>query len=303
MPQEPAVKTLSELSAPYSGVFRAEHATALGVTRNQLARLGAQGVIERVHPSTYRMTSVAMSGMQRLRAALLWAGPSAAATGRSAAAQYHLEGVRPTQPEIVLPRGVRGRTPGISVSHSDPSSQMIRRIQGLRTTGIEATLLQLAHLLDEESFEIACEDARRRRLTSVPALRAYLQRFGGRGRPGVAHLRFLIEQLDPKWPSRSTLEVKTRRLLVANGLTTFTREYPLAWNGHTYRYDFAFEEQHTILETNGRRWHDDATDYERDNAKWSVPGYHGHRLILATWDRVTRHPDQFLDELSTTLAA
>ena len=303
MPQEPAVKTLSDLSAPNSGVFRAERATARGVTRKQLARLGAQGVIERVHPSTYRMTAVAPSDTQRLRAALLWAGARAAAAGRSAAALYHLEGVRPARPEIVLPHDVRARTSQITVSHAHPASQMIRRVGGLRTTGVEATLLHLAHHLDEESFEIACEDARRRHLTSIPALRTYLQRFGRRGRPGVTRLRTLIGELDPTWPSRSTLEVKTRRLLVANGLTDFTREFPLDWNGRTYRYDFVFQGQRTILETNGRRRHDDPTDYERDNAKWSVPGCHGYRLILATWDRVTRHPEQFLGELITTLAA
>jgi very-short-patch-repair endonuclease len=294
---------LSELSAPRSGVFRAEHATALGVTRRQLARLTVQGVIERVHPSTYRMTSVAASGTQTLRAALLWAGARSAAAGRSAAAQYRLEGVRAAQPEIVLPRDVRGRTSGMLVSHADPASQMIRTVDGIRTTGVEATLLRLAHLLDAESFEIACEDARRRRLTSIPALRAYLERFGRRGRPGVASTRKLIEELDSTWPSRSALEIKTRRLLVANGLTDFTREFPLHWNGRTYRYDFAFEGRRTIVETNGRRWHDDASDYERDNAKWSVPGCHGYRLLLATWDRVIRHPDQFLSELVTTLAA
>jgi very-short-patch-repair endonuclease len=284
-------------------VFRAEYATALGVTRKQLARLGAQQVIERVHPSTYRMTSVASTGTQQLRAALLWAGERSAAAGRSAAAQYRLEGVHASRPEIVLPHEVRGRTSRITVSHADPASQMIRTVGAIRTTGIEATLLRLAHLLGEEPFEIACEDARRRRLTSVPALRAYLARFGRRGRPGVARTRTLIEDLDPRWPSRSTLEVKARRLLVANGLTDFTRELPLDWNGRTYRYDFAFEGRRTILETNGRRWHDDASDDERDNAKWSVPGCYGYRLVLATWDRVTRHPEQLLTELVTTLAA
>jgi hypothetical protein len=59
----------------------------------------------------------------------------------------------------------------------------------------------------------------------------------------------------------------------------------------------------TILETNGRRWHDDAVDYERDNEKWSVPGRHGFRLVLATWDKVTRDPDELLAELLTTMAA
>jgi hypothetical protein len=38
-----------------------------------------------------------------------------------------------------------------------------------------------------------------------------------------------------------------------------------------------------ILETNGRRWHDDPADFERDQEQWSVPARHGFRLVFATW--------------------
>ena len=103
--------------------------------------------------------------------------------------------------------------------------------------------------------------------------------------------------------AQSVLEVKTRRLLVARGFTDFVREFPLQWNGRTYRFDFAFVRQRTILETNGRRWHDDASGYEFDNEKWSVPGRHGYRVVLATWDKVNRRPARLLSELATTLAA
>jgi hypothetical protein len=30
---------------------------------------------------------------------------------------------------------------------------------------------------------------------------------------------------------------------------------------------------------------------------------HGRKLVLATWDKVTKRPDAFLEELRTTLAA
>ena len=97
--------------------------------------------------------------------------------------------------------------------------------------------------------------------------------------------------------------MKTRRLLVAKGVTGFQREFPLEWGGRVHRFDFAFEATRTILETNGRRWHDDATDYEHDNEKWSVPGRHGYRLVLATWAKVTQRPEQLLEELAATRAA
>jgi hypothetical protein len=66
-------------------------------------------------------------------------------------------------------------------------------------------------------------------------------------------MRRLLAELDPVHPARSTLEVKTRRRLVAHGITGFVRELPLEWNGQVYHYDFAFPEHQVILETNGRR--------------------------------------------------
>ncbi len=179
---------------------------------------------------------------------------------------------------------------------------MVRMKNGLRVTGVEPMLLAIGAQLDAEAFEVACEDARRRRLTTVAALRAYLDRFGRQGRAGAKVMRGLLDEIDPMYPSRSTLEVKTRRLLVANGITDFVREFPLEWNGRTYRFDFGFERRGAILETNGRRWHDDPTDYEHDNEKWSVPGRHGFRIVFATWAKVTKHPDALVQELEAALA-
>jgi hypothetical protein len=188
-------------------------------------------------------------------AALLWAGDDAAAAGRSAAELYGFEGVTASRPEIVVPPERRARSATVVVHHAHHrGALMTRTVRGVRVTGVEPTLVALAHSLEPEAFEIACEDARRRGLTSVAAIGSYLERWGRRGRPGVAATRALMAELDPVNASRSALEVKTRRLLVANDLGDFTREFPLGWNGRTYRYDFAFERSRVILEVNGRRW-------------------------------------------------
>jgi hypothetical protein len=303
MKKELPVATLSRLSAPTLGVFGGRQAAALGVIRKQLAALRQAGVIERALPNTFRMTSVAPSSEQRLWAALAWAGAGTAAAGRSAGERYGMEGVRAGRPEIVVAKSFGGHSQEVRIHRTaDAASLMLRRHRGMLTTGVEATLLGLAATLGEEELEIACEDARRRRLTSVPGLRSYLERFGRAGRPGVRGLRRLLRDLDPTHSSRSTLEVKARRLLVARGFSNFVREFPLPWQGRMYRFDFAFEREATILETNGRRWHDDPSDYERDNDKWSVPGRHGYRIVLATWSKVTEHPDDLVVELAATLS-
>ncbi len=302
MSNERPTGTISRLSADSLGVFRGSAAVALGVSRHQLTALVGAGVIERELPDVYRMTVVRRSSEQRLRAALLWGGSDSVGAGLSAGEHYTLEGVHARRPEIIVGGTRRLRSERVTVHRTeDLVPLMVRRHRELRVTGVEATLVALAHALDAEAFEIACEDARRRGLTGVPALRNYLERFGRKGLPGMRATRDLLDDLDPVYAARSTLEVKTRRLIVANGITDFTREFPLSWNGRTYRYDFCFQRSRTILETNGRRWHDDPTDYEHDNEKWSVPGRHGYRIVLATWAKVTRHPNEFLRELTASM--
>ena len=63
----------------------------------------------------------------------------------------------------------------------------------------------------------------------------------------------------------------------------------LLWLGARYR-SLPPLDRRVILETNGRRWHDDATDDEHDNEKWSVPGRCGYRIVFATWGRSTATP-------------
>jgi hypothetical protein len=242
--------------------------------------------------------------MQQLHAALLWAGEEAAGEGRSAGAVYGLEGVGCRRPEVTVPRSVVRRHKSVSVSRTDRrDALMIRRYDGVRVTGVEATIVRLAHRLDEEALEIASEDARRRRLTSMTALNVYLDRYARPGQRGVATLRRLLHELDPVHPARSTLEVKTRRLLAARGLGGFEREFPLEWDGRTYYFDFAYCGDLTIVETNGKRFHDDPIDFEHEQEKRSVPGRHGYKLVMATYDKVTRHPDAFIRELQATLSA
>ena len=104
-----AVATLTTLSRSTLGVFRGNAAVVLGVTRKQIGALVAAGVVERLHPDTYRMSVVAASNEQALRAALMWAGTTAVATGCSAGETYELDGVRAAVPEIIGSSVLRAR--------------------------------------------------------------------------------------------------------------------------------------------------------------------------------------------------
>src|SRR4029077_6532114 len=62
-PKSP-VAIVSELAVATDGAFRGAEAVRRGVSRDQLAHLRAQGVIERVFPDTYTLTAVPRSDAQ-----------------------------------------------------------------------------------------------------------------------------------------------------------------------------------------------------------------------------------------------
>lgn len=288
-------------------MFTGAEAMKLGVNRNQLARLTERGVLRRVLPAVYALASVRVSPRQTLRAALLWGGDKSAAACRTAGYVYDFEGIAPPSlPQISLPHSKRKRDRRITIIECrDEGAMMVRTYNGVRVVGVEACLVQLAAALHgddgDEALEIACEDARRRRLTGMPALRKYLDVHGGRGRDGVARLRALLDELDPKHPSRSTLEVKTRRLLAASGLPKFEREVPLTWRGTTRYFDFGRPDDKLVLECNSKRWHDDPADYVDYNDKASIPGKLGWTIIFITWDEVMKRPDKLVADIRAAL--
>lgn len=108
MRAEAAIAALSGLAR--GGVFASADAVDKAhVSRKQLASLASAGVIDRVLPGVYRLIAVPRSWQQWLRAAILWGGEDAAASGPSAGQVYGFEGVHADKPHIVVPSARRLR--------------------------------------------------------------------------------------------------------------------------------------------------------------------------------------------------
>ncbi len=304
MPQERADITLARIARRQYGAFSREQAVRAGLSEKQIQHRIATELWPQVLPKVYRHAGTPPTKDLELTGALLWAGENAVVTGRSGGELWGVSDVEAVKPEIIVPRSLRARSKRVVVHRSDDRAALqVRRIRGFPVTSAAATLLTLASDLSRVELEAAFESARRARIVTIPAMRRYLDTHGRRGVAGTNTLRSIVDALDPVAPSRSTLEVLTGQLLVAFGLSDFVREYKMEWQGRTYYFDFAFPRQKVILETNGRRWHNDASDYEHDHEKWSVPGRYGWRIVFATWDKVAKHPELLLNELYVALAA
>jgi hypothetical protein len=217
-----------------------------GLPERTIERRMGQGRWHRALPAVYRIEGAPITWEQELLAACLWAGSGAAASHRSAARLWGLDGTWPTTVEITAPR----RSPRNDlIVHRGPASDVVHRGR-LPVTSVTRTLLDLCGVIDARSVEAALLDALRRRMTSMRAIRRALDATP-RGRRGTKSLRALIQRFGPGMPE-SVLEARVLNILREAGLPRPALQHHVRSGGRLVaRVDFAYPE---VKVSCGRTW-------------------------------------------------
>ena len=103
------------LAEPRAGWFLAADATGAGVSRQQLARYVASGVLQRTAHGVYRLRHFPVQRFEDVIEACLWAGPDAVASHDTALAVYGLGDAMPASIHITVPRRLRKERRGVIV--------------------------------------------------------------------------------------------------------------------------------------------------------------------------------------------
>jgi very-short-patch-repair endonuclease len=228
-------------------------------------------------------------------------GPDALASHRSAAALWKLEGAREGFIEITSPRS-KSR-PGIVLHVSALELCDISAVEGIPTTNVSRTLLDLGAVTGQEVVESALDDALRRGLTSLPRLRWWLEQLGGRGRRGAGVLRTLLMERDPKTaPPESVLEARLVRLLRRARLPEPTRQFEVREQGELLaRVDLAYPDVHLAIEADGYRYHSGRAAWQRDLERRNRLTSRGWRIIHVTWADIISGAQDVVTEIRRAL--
>ena len=185
--------TVAEMAAARHGVFTWEDWLAAGLDSGQLAREIARGVVERIHPTVYRMSGAPRTWRQSLAAAVASGGPMALASHRAAASLWELPDASGRIVELMAPRHRRVERRGVRVHESMDLPAMDRwLIDAIPVTGINRTLLDLARFAPVERVGSSVDDAVRRQLTSYEGLATWLAQVRRRGVRGVRRLSVVM---------------------------------------------------------------------------------------------------------------
>jgi very-short-patch-repair endonuclease len=238
------------------------------MSEDAVHRLLAAGEWRRAFRKVYALASWEPEWHQTLLAACLSAGPGVAASHRTAAVLWEMDGVERHGLEIVSGRRSRLCHSQLVV-HTTRRPFVIHRRQGLPLTTPTRTLVDLSGVLSTRALELAVEDALRRGLTSVSKIQLALLEEAGKGTHGSRNLSRLVGERRMTMPaSGSSLEVGVARALRKAHLPEPFRQYEVSdANGFRARLDFAYPEAKLAIEADGYRWHSGRKPWARDLAR------------------------------------
>ena len=270
------------------------------MTQEAIRHLLRTGRRERVAGGVYRLVGSPPTWEQRVIAEVLAAGPSAAASHRSAAALLGIPGFdRRGRPEVTTPRARRHRASSAIVHRWRPfPSHHLTVIEGIVTTRVARTLIDLAGVVKAGRAERAVDNCLAAGTVTYRALDATFLELAGRGRSGVAVMRAILAERSELYVApESELEADFFALLADHGLELPVRQYNVGddqeWIG---RVDYAFRGRRRLLELDSRRHHSSLLDRQADRERDA-------RVRAAGWPPVERFTtDDVVNHPSETLA-
>ncbi len=262
------------------------------IARWQLASLGLgsaaidhrvrSGKLHLIHRGVYAVGHRVLSMQGRWMAAVLAAGSGAVLSHQSAAALWGIRSDNRISIDVTSPRKLHRRSNLLPHCAVLPPDEVTIH-EGIPTTTVPRTLLDLASVLPRQAVQRAMTEADVQRLTDPLSLPDLIARHP-RAR-GVTKLRDHLPTI-----TRLELEHRFHAFLTA---AVLPRPH---FNTHIegYEVDIAWPEQRLIAELDGYAAHGTREAFERDRQR-------DRHLLLAGW-RVTRITWRQLHDNPTTLA-
>ena len=232
-------------------------------------------------------------------AAVLAGGDGAAASHFAAARLRHLPVAVRGEVDVTVSRtGLR--RPGIRFHHAALPPDERDEVDGIVTTTVARTLLDLAGVLAPFRIEKLIHEAEYRLLTDVVSLPTLIERYPGRR--GIRALRrILASGRLGEDRTESELEDLFRAFLGERDLPAPRWNVPMVVRGTSIRPDCVWPQWRLIVELDGRAAHERRRTSESDRARDRRLQVAGWRVVRVTWGQLRIEPDQLERDLMALL--
>jgi hypothetical protein len=210
----------TRLAAGQDGLLTHCQLAGCGYSNKQVQRLLDAGHLRLLERELYAIAGAPITHRQKIRAAVLGAGPDAAASIECAAEVFGVPGFTNRRVEVSTPYGhdhefKLGR---LHQSCFLPKHHLTV-VDGIAVTCPARMLFDMAAKLSWKRLERAANSCLALRLVAVLDLRRMLNELGKRGRPGTRRFRLLVEKLErARGHAESGLEDEFLTIVVDHGL-------------------------------------------------------------------------------------
>jgi very-short-patch-repair endonuclease len=255
---------LDQIATAQHGLVTWAQLRRLGLAEATIAGWRESGRLITVQPRVDRLAGAPVTYHQKLLAAVLSAGPGAAASHRSAA-------------RLWVPA---------EVHHTRDPIPIIRR-RGVPTTNPMRTIVDLGAVCGKRQVEDALDQALVARLCSIAAVEWELASLARPGRRGAGTLHAVLDRraLADARPD-GLLEPRFARLVRRYDLPRPQFQYRVG----RYRLDFAYPDRRLGVEVDGYAAHAGRRAFQQDRDRQNALAALGWTLVRFTWDDVVRRP-------------
>ena len=290
---------LAELAGRQWGVVSVGQLSAVGIGRAGVTRRVQGGRLRRVHRGVYAVGGAVLPREGRCLAAVLACGPRAVLSHVSAAVHWNLLSYEPPRPEVTAPAS-RKAVPGIRLHRSHSlDAQDTTNHQGIPTTTVYRTLLDIAAHVPKHHLERALAQAERLQPYDHTAITETIAR--ANGHRGTRRLATAIQE-DPQF-TRGELEARMRKLARDHGLPQPAFNYTLDVPDHQgLEADCCFPTHRVVIEMDGWETHRIRHAFESDRAKDAALTAAGYAVVCFTYRQLRDDPDSVADRIRAVLA-
>lgn len=303
MPDSDLDRAVAARAVRQHGLFTDHQAAAAGATPAATRHRLQRGRWTTVAPGVRRLAGVPVTWRSHVLAAILAAGPGAAASHRTSATLAELDGCRPGKPEISVPRGRRARVLGARVHEStDMHLADVRIVDGIPTTGVARTILDLGAVVSKPAVHVALDSALRRRRTTWEELLDTLVAHARRGRRGVGSLRAILAAHFGEVESDSDAERLVAVVLMEAGLPAPVLQHAVEMDGRHVELDLAYPAERVGIEYDGRG-HLEIERWEADHPRQNAIVLDEWRLLRYTRRTLVEDPQRIVRDVRRALRA
>lgn len=294
-----AEKRCLQLAARQRGVIRHDQARDCGLSRDQLQWRARSGRLCRVYPGVYRVAGAPEDASQRLKALALWLA-GGVLSHQTAAALHGFSQFAPGPLEATVTHGARAPSGVVVHRVGAIAPRDVTSLDGLPVTSISRTLIDLSATLEPSLFRSCCDEALRRKWTTLDRLDATLER--NLRRPGLTQVRAVLHALrGGDGPTESELEHLVRELLRDAGFPEPDRQRAIRTRERLRRVDFVFTDARVIIEADGYAYHSSAQSFEDDRRRDNALAARGYVVLHWTWTALHETPERLLVDLAACL--